>query len=472
MTLAPSQWGKLKALPWALPLTISFGTGIAWMLVGPLWLVATLSSVVLLTLALSSYTWALSLVLVGRTCLDLFWEQNVLIEGVRISPASIFSLITLFLLVLTMLVAREKLAGSDGIRALGVLLLGSAVGTVVAYTHFGEDANMAFREMVRLLVLVCWYVYLYRHSRNTGQSKAFVRAVFIAAVVPLAFGIKDVITGSGITNAGITRISSSFVDPNAFGFYLVFLTIFCFGRIAQGGDYRPWLVLLVSLCLLVFTYSRSAWISIVIAAPLFWLRVSRRRVIVVVILLALITTAYPIVRERLLSVDYADIVRESQSEVTSNSYTFRVLIWKRLLELWTEHPWLGWGLESTPLINPILSERDGRGAAAHNDAVRYLVETGIAGFLPYLIFLWLLGRRAYERFKSLKGEPMEFDALAALAIYVAFIVQSLTVAEPLHQSIFIFHFLGMMAVIEGLCDSRKVQRSLSGVGEQEAGAHA
>jgi O-antigen ligase len=441
-----------RALPWLLPAFISLSSGVAWILSGPAMLLAGLVGGGLILVALASFSWTLSLVLVGRTAMDLLWENNLYAGGLRISAASIFSLIIVLVVLATMLARRKAVRSSDGAWAVVLLILGSAVGTITAYARFGDEANMAARELVRLLVLLCWYLFLYQHSRETGDSRPFRRAVLLACALPLALGLWDVFTASGIEMAGVVRVSSTFVDPNAFGFYLVFLLMFCFAWIAGGGKKLALLITAIGLWLLVCTYSRGAWISLAIAVPIFWLKVSRRRFVVVVILALVIVTAYPVLSARLASVDYADIVKESRTEVTSNSYSFRVMIWKRLLELWTEHPMLGWGLETTPLINPILSELDGRGAAAHNDGVRYLVETGLVGTCFYLGFLWVLGRKAYRGMVLLQNDSLRHLALASVVIFVAFVVQSLTVAEPLHASIFTFHFLGLLAVVEGCAD--------------------
>lgn len=443
-----------RAFHWLFPFAISLVFGVVWVLAGPFVFLGGFLGGGLVLVALASFSWTLSLVLVGRTCLDLFWEQRIYVDNVRVSAAAIFGLAILSVLVVSLLARREAIRGSDGIRAMALLVLGSAVGTVTAYARFGGEANMASREIMRLLVLLCWYVFLYQYSRKTGDAGPFQRSVLMACVLPLVLGAWDVLTGTGIETGGVIRISSTFVDPNAFGFYLVFLIMFCFAWIASGGKTSAWLVMGMSLFLLIFTYSRGAWLSLAIALPIFWLRVSRRRLVVALMLLAVVIAAYPVLSARLSSVEYLDIVKESRTEVTSNSYSFRVLIWKRLLELWSEHPVLGWGLETTPLINPILSEWGGKGAAAHNDAVRYLVETGLVGSLCYLAFLWVLGRKTYRGMVLLQGSSLQYHALAAVTVYVAFLVQSFGVAEPLHQTIFSLHFFGMMAVLEGCADRR------------------
>jgi O-antigen ligase len=137
------------------------------------------------------------------------------------------------------------------------------------------------------------------------------------------------------------------------------------------------------------------------------------------------------------------------------------MIWKELVKLWSVNPVLGWGLATTPTINPIRVVQDNRGFAAHNDAVRHLVETGLIGLLCYLNFLRVLGLNLFRLAKQFAGTYLGSYALAALATYVAIVVESFTVGDPLLESSFMFHFLGLAAVLEGI--------SNSGFGTSESG---
>src|SRR2546426_9911494 len=102
--------------------------------------------------------------------------------------------------------------------------------------------------------------------------------------------------------------------------------MFCCAKVAQGGRWASWILLFLALFFLYHTYSRGAWITMMIAAPLFWLRVARRRLLVALGLALVFLAVYPLMSERLSSIDYTDILVESSTGVTSNSYSFRVLI--------------------------------------------------------------------------------------------------------------------------------------------------
>jgi O-antigen ligase len=229
--------------------------------------------------------------------------------------------------------------------------------------------------------------------------------------------------------------------------------MFAFARISTRNDWIGRLVLCLALPSLVLTYSRGAWIALMVAAPLYWVYVSKHRLKVGVFFVVVTLTAYPILAPRLAAVDYGDVIVEAQTGMTSNSFSFRVMIWKELVKLWSQNPVLGWGLATTPTINPIRVVQDNRGFAAHNDAVRHLVETGLIGLLCYLNFLRVLGMNLFRMSRQFAGTYLGSYALAAFAIYVAIVVESFTVGDALLESSFMFHFLGLAAVLEGISRS-------------------
>jgi len=450
----------LNLPPWALPVLVPLLLGFLWLTVGPAWTLAGVLVGALILASLASHAWTLCLVLVGRTSLDLFYDQTLYVGAVKISAASVFSIVILALLLLVVFASKAPFPSAEGFRGFLLLMAGSAAGTIVAYIRFGESGNVALREMARLTVLFVWYVFLYQRARSTGEAAPFLRGVVLASLLPIGVGLWHVYAGIGVSTEGINRICSTFVDPNAFGFYLVFLIMFCSVRLVRGGGLRIWGLMGFSVFLLILTYSRGAWITMLISAPIFWFRMVRRRWVLVLGLLVVILAAYPVLSARLATVDYGDILVESQTGVTSNSYSFRMVIWEDLLRLWMDHPWIGWGLESTVIINPVRAMSDGAGAAAHNDGVRYLVESGLIGFSLYGAFLVMLGRALLRRSRELHGHALSHYARAALAIYAGFVLQSFTVSEPVHETIFMFHFLGLAAVLEGCADFAKVRRTL------------
>ena len=427
--------------------------GVVYLAIGPLWAIAVLLGATFIGLSLQSYSWLITFVLVVRTYLDAYTDEYFYVGAVRISAAAVFSLVMTSLIIWSFIASRSLVPTSDGIKALALLILGSLIAVFTAYGRLGAEGNVALREIVRLLMLLVWYIFLYDRARKSKNADPFLRAVIFASAIPLVMGFVDLITGTKFDAEGATRISSTFVNPNSYGTYLVFLIMFAFARISDRNDWVGKLVLCLALPSLVLTYSRGAWIALMVAAPLYWVYVSKHRVKVSAAFVFVLLIAYPILAPRLSAVDYGDVITEAQTGMTSNSFSFRVMIWKELIKLWSQNPVLGWGLATTPTINPIRVVQDNRGFAAHNDAVRHLVETGLIGLLCYLNFLRVLGINLFRLSKRFVGTPLGSYALAAFATYVAIVVESFTVGDPLLESSFMFHFLGLAAILEGISHS-------------------
>jgi O-antigen ligase len=396
----------------------------------------------------------IGVVLVVRTYLDAYTEDFFYIEGVRVSAAAVFTLAMILLIVMAFLASHSSISRSDGAKGLTLLVLGALVAVFTGYGRLGTTGNVGLREITRLLTLLIWYIFLYGRARQSGDEKPLFRAILLASAIPLVMGFVDLFTGTQFDAEGATRIASTFVNPNSYGTYLMFLIVFAFARVSSKNDWVGRLLLCLALPSLMFTYSRGAWIALSVAAPIYWMWMSKRRVRVGVIFLIVVLVGYPILGPRLAAVDYGDVLKEAQTGMTSNSFSFRLMIWKELLKLWTIHPILGWGLASTPTINPIRLAPDNKGYAAHNDMVRHLVETGLVGFSCYLYFLWSFGRTLFRRARHFKGSELGPYALAAFAIHIAIVVESSTVGDPLMESSFMFHFLGLAAILEGISDYR------------------
>jgi O-antigen ligase len=102
--------------------------------------------------------------------------------------------------------------------------------------------------------------------------------------------------------------------------------------------------------------------------------------------------------------------------MASGTEGLRVAIVKDSMGMIEQHPVVGWGLGTFPVIYPsfrsfytnlFVNE-------AHNDFVQLLVETGILGFSLILIFLFLTywaGLRSVDHWRS---EPRAAIVLAAL----------------------------------------------------------
>ena len=84
--------------------------------------------------------------------------------------------------------------------------------------------------------------------------------------------------------------------------------------------------------------------------------------------------------------------RDSSAEMT-NSFIWRLLNFRQLFQVFMESPFVGYGLRTTGMINPVTTDTaEGyeRGFAAHSELIRVLVEQGILGLIAYITMAVLL----------------------------------------------------------------------------------
>ncbi|MBZ0257410.1 O-antigen ligase family protein, partial [bacterium] len=122
--------------------------------------------------------------------------------------------------------------------------------------------------------------------------------------------------------------------------------------------------------------------------------------------------------------DNLDEIERTQRE--TGSHTWRLLNWRYLYREWKKQPILGYGLASTPKVNPNINVLGGGvGHDPHNDYVRYLVETGAVGLVLWLAFLVWTGRVLWNALRRAHAPPQRRGALIAFALFAAWAVGSL-----------------------------------------------
>jgi O-antigen ligase len=114
-----------------------------------------------------------------------------------------------------------------------------------------------------------------------------------------------------------------------------------------------------------------------------------------------------------LSTRLKTIHTETRTELSGGT---RASLYKSSLHLAATKPLLGWGLGTFPVVYPQFGSfyTNLFVNAAHNDYLQLLVETGAAGFLTMLWFLWRLYRNALRKLSNWTEDINGSVALACL----------------------------------------------------------
>ncbi|MBI4161913.1 MAG: O-antigen ligase family protein [Acidobacteria bacterium] len=149
------------------------------------------------------------------------------------------------------------------------------------------------------------------------------------------------------------------------------------------------------------------------------------------------------------------------SEVTvlgavPNSFAWRLYHWKLLVAEWAERPLLGYGLHTSgSRVSPW-------GADAHNDYLRYLVETGVVGSLFYLALLGSVGTSLYRRVRGRRPAGTDRGlAFVAFSVFCAWLVGSLA-GNFITATSFQYGFWALLGVVLGLPEEGEASTAARG----------
>ena len=361
----------------------------------------------------------------------------------------------------------------------------AVLAVAVVATGFSPVPLAAFKGLMKLVS----YLGVYALMRQLLASAPIwwdriTGAVLAGSLLTSVIGIRQLYGDAGgalarLSDAnsvarGTVRIYSSLDNPNLLGGYL--LPILPLAAVAllrwQGWPRRLFALLSFGLGVvaLVLTYSRGAWMGMVVSLALlglvFTLRHTRswpplwRRLLPIVllgggalVLVVLITQVEPL-RVRVLSL-------VAGREDSSNN--FRMNVWASVMEMIRDRPWIGIGPGTTifNLIYPLYQQPKFNALSAYSIPLEWLVEAGLPGLITGGgLFLTAMG----TGLRQWRAEgPLVLPSLAAVAAFAGLAIQGLTDTiffRPEVQLIALFSLATLAASVRGAgATSRSLESS-------------
>jgi len=258
-----------------------------------------------------------------------------------------------------------------------------------------------FSSAFYLLKYIEYFMVFFMFSNiitDENQLKKFMTAFFITAAILAIYGIFQILTG-------VPRITTPFEgktgEANTFGGYIIVII----GILAMGVIKAPTLALktgfiaavLVFFTVLLFTYSRSSYLGILVLFLTVPLVVARRQRMVVVLLLMVGLLCSPLLLPQKVKQRVLAPFQGETEEVTpflrlnpGDSSYLKVQATQNVITFWKESPVLGRGVTGVGLVDtqyPLI-----------------LGETGILGVVCYFwLFLTIIGSCLKAR-KFLEGK--------------------------------------------------------------------
>jgi len=289
-----------------------------------------------------------------------------------------------------------------------------------ATTLIAPDKITAIRYCVRFLSYFMLYVVTITVLQNKKQIVNLIHIIFLSAIIPLSVGFYQFFMGTGsMAISSFNRIFATFGHPVPYGFYLMLLLVIAIVLFLYYSNIGPQKIGWGIICLamgasLLQTFTRGAWIGLIIALIVIGFRYKRVWVFLPLLLIALVALITSI-SERL-----ADISEPISEQ--SSSLSWRVNLWKEAFPMIKSNP-IGNGLGSFVLYSSLKIKDQLSGA--HNVYLRLAMETGLLGLGAYLWLMFALGKEAIKNYISLSDGYFKMLNLGFISILAAYVIASI-----------------------------------------------
>ena len=346
-----------------------------------------------------------------------------------------------------------------------VLLLASLYLGAVFLTKGGLESRA---QALIALILLSGY-FLAANLLNTPEKiNRAVNLLLFGGTAVAVIGLVQELSGHAIADwldssaydyiAG--RITSVFENPNVLAVYLVLLFPLTLSRLLQrggvGGRIGSALMMVIFLAATVYTWSRGAWIAVILSLSLFIFLMNPSALYALIPMLI----AFPIFLHYAPSA--IGIRFSSITSLADTSVSYRLGIWQGSLSMVSEHLFSGIGVGTAAFgaLYPLYAPAGMEAAPhAHNLLLQLLCEFGIVGPLVFLLLVAFF----LQCFLSHRHEETQDDfRLLGLGIgcgVIALLVNGMFDYTFYNSRIFFLFFVlvGIMAAISRVGRTRRAR---------------
>jgi O-antigen ligase len=394
------------------------------------------------------------MLLVSRSCLDIFTDIGISIGPMMLNIPSITSIFIFIgggLYLISRIIAKKNTT-PDGICRIFIFwLVALLLWVVIPYFNFGIKGLVALREWIRLASLFIIYALTYHISQEIDYRRV-VNYMFFALPVPLIVGLHQIITSTGLKVRDVNRIGGTIAHPSTLSIFLVLFIGLTIWKMRFSKNKIFWVILTVfQIVILVNTFSVCGMITFTVMIGYLFFAVLKARSRLALSVLAIATVAmfllHPSGQKRIEEVmktgNPRQVIKTGRGSGDSSA-AWRMLNWTLLIKEWKKDPVIGFGLRmATDIVNPAKLD-------PHNDYLRFLVETGALGLSIFLIFIGAVGWNLWNLFRISRSSDPQFSFFVSTcqAIYTAWIVGSFS-DNLMAATAFQYYFWAILGIAMG-----------------------
>lgn len=353
-----------------------------------------------------------------------------------INLLGVFSVLFIVFLIFLFFKYRKFELAPSNIRFYYIFLFVSLLSVINSVNV--TESIMYFIRFVSLLAI---YLLIYNIVQRENDALRVIKCVIYSSIIPIIFGFYQYTAESGMIVQGFDRLNSTFVHPNMYAFYLViiFFSIMYLYYLEKNMNGKSDLIFKILLSVLVLiqlmhTYTRGAWIGIMVGLFIVAFFIKKARKWIFISSIVFIVVFSPQIINRMI-----DLINPPTKNYMS-TWDFRLEHWNALLKgAFIHKPLLGYGLGQSIFAAKKYSHFL---QVAHNDYLRVLIEIGIIGLIPFLLFLT---QNLWSLYKKIKNKIyLELNTIL-LGLFIALLVSSF--ADNLIYSISVVSYLFVMLAV-------------------------
>lgn len=353
-----------------------------------------------------------------------------------------FSIYILTILIVTVWVAKNIVAGKFIFQRtfwdlpILIFILSQSVSTLFSIDRHTSIWGYYSRAHGGLLSTISYALLYWAFVSNMPKQavQIFIKLLLVAAGIISLWAIFEhfgkspsclLITGNFDADCWkqnvVERVFATIGQPNWLAAWLVAI-LPLFWAMILGKKHRQLLVLfsIFLFLTLLFTKSRSGFLSFTAAFGIFWLlQPKARKTLAILAGIYLVLTLFlgnPFIKlsapnfSKTPQPDTTQTPRESSQQASSVQATpsekIRLIVWRGALELWKTYPIIGTGVETfaytyywkRPVEHNYTTEWKLLYNKAHNEYLNFLANSGIVGlsaylFLIFAFLLWVASKR-------------------------------------------------------------------------------
>ena len=311
-------------------------------------------------------------------------------------------------------------------------------------------SNIPLVSFKRLFVRCCFLTVFYFGFSSIIQSPQNFLKVFIAyaigTIIPVIYAVVFLYRHDFIIMAHTQMTKPFFVDHGLFGACMAFITPFAviaFLHIKGLNKLVLFSILLIVVSGLFFSYSRASWMSLCVAGVMYfliWIRIKVPVILLSVSILFLLAfifrndiESYSKANDSVSNKDLFQHVKSVGNVKTDASNTERINRWKSAGRMFADRPFTGFGPGTYQFIYSRyqshsdltrISTFSGDKGSCHSEYLTYLSETGLPGFIIFLILVLYSFQIALKNIYRSKGMS-NYLSIAAFLGLITFYVHGL-----------------------------------------------